>query len=53
MAENPDEIKRSWNLQANWQTGIPVINKLIPVPFTKIALNFVQTWREVNVPTLD
>ena len=53
MAENPNEIRRSWNLQANWQSGLPVINKLVPIPFQKIALNFVQTWREENVPTLD
>jgi hypothetical protein len=53
MAENPNEIRRSWNLQANWQSGLPVINKLVPIPFQKIALNFVQTWREENVATLD
>jgi hypothetical protein len=53
MAENPSEIQRSWNLQANWQSGQAVVNKLVPTPFKKIALNFVQTWREESVPALD
>jgi hypothetical protein len=53
MAENPTEIKRSWNLQSNWQSGRTVINKLVPVPFQKIAVNFVQTWREESLGTLD
>ena len=50
--ENPTEIKRSWNLQTNWP-GPKVANKLIPVPFGRIAVPFVQTWREQSLPTLD
>ena len=47
--ENPSEIKRSWALQAGWQTGRTVINKLTPPAFSKIAVNFVSTWREQSV----
>jgi hypothetical protein len=51
--ENPNEIKRSWALQSQWQTGPRVINKLVPTAFSKIAVNFVQTWREEALPQLD
>ena len=51
--ENPNEIKRSWNLQSNWTTGPKVVNKLIPKPFGRIAVPFVQTWREETQPALD
>jgi hypothetical protein len=51
--ENPIEIRRSWNLQTNWQTGPKKVNKLVPEPFGRIAVPFVQTWREVSLPTLD
>ena len=53
MAENPQEIVRSWNLQANWKGGRTVLNKLVPTPFSKISTNFVQTWREENIGNLD
>ena len=53
MAENPSEIKRSWALQSNWKSGPAVINKLVPQGFGRIAVPFVQTWREVAAPTLD
>ena len=51
--ENPSEIKRSWNLQTNWQTGPKVANKLLPPVFGRIAVPFVSTWRESAQPTLD
>ena len=51
--ENPAEIKRSWNLQTNWQTGPKVLNKLLPPVFGRIAVPFVSTWREQAQPTLD
>ena len=51
--ENPNEIKRSWNLQSNWTTGPKLVNKLIPQPFGRIAVPFVQTWREESQPALD
>jgi len=50
--ENPAEIKRSWNLQTNWQTGPKVLNKLLPPVFGRIAVPFVSTWREQAQPTL-
>jgi hypothetical protein len=40
-------------LQSQWQTGPRVINKLVPTAFSKIAVNFVQTWREEALPQLD
>ena len=51
--ENPTEIKRSWNRQTTWQTGPEVMNKLVPPIFGRIAVPFVQTWREQGQPTLD
>ena len=51
--ENPEEIKRSWQLQGAWATGPKVINKLVPPTFSRIAVPFVQTWREQAEPTLD
>jgi len=51
--ENPVEIRRSWNLQTNWQTGPKRVNKLVPAAFGRIAVPFVQTWREQSLSTLD
>lgn len=51
--ENPEEIRRSWALQTNWQTGPKTVNKLQPPPFGRIVTPFVQTWREQQQPTLD
>lgn len=51
--ENPEEIKRSWALQTNWQSGPKVANKLQPPAFGRISTPFVQTWREQSQPTLD
>ena len=51
--ENPDEIRRSWALQTNWQSGPKMINKLQPPIFGRIVTPFVQTWREQAQPTLD
>ena len=51
--ENPEEIKRSWALQSQWQTGPKSVNKLQPPIYSRIAVPFVQTWREQAQPTLD
>ena len=51
--ENPEEIKRSWALQSQWQTGPKTVNKLQPPVYSRIAVPFVQTWREQAQPTLD
>ena len=53
MAENPEEIKRSWALQTQWMTGPVAVNKLVPPPYAKIRTNFVQVWREEAQPNLD
>ena len=51
--ENPDEIRRSWALQTNWQSGPKVMNKLQPPIFGRVVTPFVQTWREQAQPALD
>ena len=51
--ENPDEIRRSWALQTNWQTGPKMVNKLQPPIFGRVVTPFVQTWREQAQPDLD
>ena len=53
MAENPQNIIRSWNLQTNFATGPVVQDKLVPPKFGRIRTNFVTTWREENITNLD
>jgi len=52
-SENPQQIVRSWALSSGWRTGPRVDQRLTPEVFTSIATNFVQCWRETNVPGLD
>ena len=44
--ENPANIIRSWNRQTNFAMAPVAYNKLVPPPFSRIATNYVQTWRE-------
>ena len=48
MAENPQNIIRSWNVQTNFAGGPVTYNKLVPPPYGRIMWNYVQTWREVS-----
>ena len=48
MAENPQNIIRSWNVQTNFAGGPVTVNKLVPPPYGRIQWNYVQTWREVS-----
>jgi hypothetical protein len=53
MAENPQNIIRSWNLQTSFATGPVVTDKLVPPPYGRIRTNFVQTWRTQALSSLD
>jgi hypothetical protein len=53
MAENPQNIIRSWNLQSNFATGPVRQDKLVPPQFGRIRTNFVTTWREESFANLD
>jgi len=44
--ENPANIIRSWNRQTNFSMAPIAYNKLVPPSFSRIATNYVQTWRE-------
>ena len=46
MAETPQNIVRSWNVQTHFSGGPIVSNKLVPPDYGRIAFNYVQTWRE-------
>ncbi len=48
MAENPQNIIRSWNVQSNFAGGPVTYNKLVPPKYGRIMYNYVQTWREVS-----
>ena len=48
MAENPQNIIRSWNVQTNFSGGPVTYNKLVPPKYGRIMYNYVQTWREVQ-----
>ena len=54
MAENPQQIIRSWNLQSNFATGPVVVDKLVPPTYGRIRTPFVFTWRHQSISdTLD
>ena len=53
MAENPQNIIRSWNLQTSFATGPVVTDKLVPPPYGRIRTNFVQTWRTQALSNVD
>ena len=53
MAENPQNIIRSWNLQTSFATGPVVTDKLVPPPYGRIRTNFLQTWRTQSLANLD
>jgi hypothetical protein len=53
MAENPQNIIRSWNLQTSFATGPVVTDKLVPLPYGRIRTNFVQTWRTQSLANVD
>ena len=54
MAENPQQIIRSWNLQSNFATGPVVSDKLVPPTYGRIRTPFCYTWRHQSInDTLD
>ena len=53
--ENPQNIVRSWNTQANFANGRVLMDRLVPPAFSRIRTTFVTTWREdaATVANLD
>ena len=49
MAENPQQVIRSWNLQSNFATGPVVVDKLVPPTYGRIRTPFVYTWRHQSI----
>ena len=49
MAENPQQLDRSWNLQSNFATGPVVVDKLVPPNYGRIRTPFVYTWRHQSI----
>ena len=54
-SENPQNIIRSWNTQANFANGRVLMDRLVPPAFSRIRSTFVTTWREdsATVANLD
>ena len=48
MAENPQNIIRSWNVQTNFAGGPVTSNRLVPPKYGRIKYNYVKTWREIS-----
>ena len=46
MAENPQNIIRSWNVQTNFATGPVTADQLVPPQYSRIRTPFLLTWRE-------
>ena len=44
--ENPQNIIRSWNTQANFANGRVLMDRLVPPAFSRIRTTFINTWRE-------
>ena len=44
--ENPQNIIRSWNTQANFANGRVLMDRLVPPAFSRIRTTFLHTWRE-------
>ncbi len=53
--ENPINVIRSWNTQANFANGRVLMDRLVPPAFSRIRTTFVTTWREdaATVANLD
>lgn len=53
--ENPQNIIRSWNSQANFANGRVLMDRLVPPAFSRIRTPFLHTWREdaASVANLD
>ena len=49
MAENPQNIIRSWNLQTNFATGPVVKDNLVPPTYGRIRTPHICTWREFQL----
>ena len=44
--ENPQNIIRSWNTQANFANGRVLMDRLVPPAFSRIRTTHINTWRE-------
>ena len=53
MAENPQNIIRSWNVQTNFAGGPVTSNRLVPPKYGRIKYNYVKTWREISAGVAD
>ena len=52
MAENPQNLIRSFNLQTNFATGSVTRDDLVPPSFSRIRTPYAHTWRETKLPNI-